>query len=276
MRFSIGQCGQLFDTQHRMIPVQIRSFFILRLLLAALVAAAPILAGPAPARAQSPDRFTYLTEEYYPFNYTEDGRVMGLSVDVLRMVWKQLDVPDQPIEILPWARAVELTEHQPGTVLFGMARTPHRESRFRWAGPIVNVRFVLIAKKAKHIRIKSLDRLGGYCIGTVRGDIAHTLISPHLSECTLEAVADMKQNVRKLIQDRLDMVAYEEHSWPALVARMGIDPEQFETVFVLSETPIYFAFHPDTPTRTVSEFQKALDAVKASGEYRSMLKNHLK
>ena len=275
MIFSIGQHGPLFGTKHRMIPVPSRSLFILPLLLAAL-AAAPILAAPATARAQSPEQLTYVTEEYYPFNYSEGDQVVGLSVEVLRMAWKQLGVAEQPIEIMPWARAIELTEHQPGTVLFGMARTPRRESRFRWAGPIVSVRFVLIAKKERQLGITGLDRLGGYCIGTVRGDVAHTLLAPHMSECTLEAVSDMKQNVRKLMQDRLDMVAYEEHTWPALVARMGIDPDQFETVYLLYETPIYFAFHPDTPAKTVAAFQEALDVVRASEAYRSILKNHLK
>ncbi|MEF2232259.1 MAG: transporter substrate-binding domain-containing protein [Pseudodesulfovibrio sp.] len=248
-----------------------RPAFMVPLVLAALILAAPLAAQP-----QSPEQLTYLTEEYYPFNYADGGTVRGVSADLLRMVWNRLGVQEQSIEILPWARAYELARHQPGTVLFGMARTPERESMFRWAGPIFNVRFVLIAKKSKQIQVRSLDQLNGYCIGTVRGDVAHTLLAPHLRECTVEAVADMKQNVRKLVEDRLDMVAYEEHSWPGLATRMGVDPDQFETVFLLRETPIYFAFHIDTDPSLLAAFQEALDSVTASQYYPMILNTYLK
>ena len=255
-----------------MAPVHSRPFFALPLFLAALISVAPILAASAPALAQSPDRLIYLTEEYYPFNYSENGQVKGLSVDVLHMVWERLHLQEQSIEVLPWARAYELASHQPGTVLFTVARTPERAALFRWAGPIASARVVLIAKKSRKIRISSIDRLGGYCIGTVRGDVAHTLLSPYLNECTLEAVSDMKQNIRKLLEDRLDLVAYEEHSWPALSKRLGVDPNQFESVFLLRETPIYFAFHPDTPAETVAAFQQALDAVKATPRFAELMR----
>jgi len=254
-----------------MFPVHSRLTFLAPLVLAAL-----ILAAPHSAPAQTADQLTYLTEEYYPFNYSEEGAVHGISADLLRLVWQRMKTPEQPIQVLPWARAYELTRHQPGTVLFGMARTEEREALFRWAGPIVNVRFVLIAKKSKKILVKNLDQLGGYCIGTVRGDVAHTMLAPHLHECTVEAVADMKQNVRKLMEDRLDMVAYEEHSWPGLVSRLGVNPDLFETIYLLRETPIYFAFHPDTPAPTVAAFQKALDEVRVTPEYRKLLGTYLR
>ena len=220
--------------------------------------------------------FTYLTEEYFPFNYTDGGEVKGVSADLIRLIWARLGLPRQQIRAVPWARAYERIQHQPGTVLFSMARSPERESLFRWVGPIMNVRFVLFAKRDKHIALAGFDRLKGYSIGTLREDISDTILAPYASANTIEPVADMRQNVLKLKEDRLDMVAYEEFSWPHLVTRFGLDPSDFEAVLVLRETPVYYAFHHDTPAETVAAFQQALDSIKETAAYQHILSRYMR
>ena len=231
--------------------------------------------GGRPAGAQGMREFTYLTEEYFPFNYTDSGKVKGVSTDLIRLIWTHLGLPPQPVKAVPWARAYERIQHQPGTVLFSMARTPEREDLFRWVGPIMNVRFVLIAKKEKNITLTGLDQLTGYSIGTLREDISDTLLAPYASHNAIEPVADMRQNVLKLHEDRLDMIAYEEFSWPRMVTRFGLDPEGFETVLVLRETPVYYAFHRDTAPEVIDAFQNALDFIKKTEAYRNILGQYM-
>ena len=234
------------------------------------------LLAPAPAEAEEMQGFTYLTEEYFPFNYTDDGEVKGVSADLLRLIWARLELPRQPIKAVPWARAYERIQCQPGTVLFSMARTQERDPLFHWVGPIMNVRFVLFAKRERHITLTGLENLRNYSIGTLREDISDTILAPYASINNIEPVADMRQNVLKLKEDRLDLVAYEEFSWPHLVTRFGLDPSDFETVLVLRETPVYYAFHPDTPARTVAEFQQALDSIKDTAAYQHILSRYIR
>ncbi len=246
-----------------------------RLLLPLLVVCLFWMLSPRLASAQSLENLTYLTEEYYPFNYTESDKIKGFSADILRLVWDRLGVPRQKIESMPWARAYDRVQIEPATVLFSMARTPEREAMFRWAGPILTVRFVLIAKKEKHITITDLTQLAGFSIGTMREDISDTILAPYGSKNTIEALADMRQNVKKLREDRLDMIAYEEKSWPHMLARIGLDPNDFETILVLKETPIYYAFHRNTPLEMIARFQQALDAIKDSAAYDNLLNKYL-
>ena len=217
----------------------------------------------------------YMTEEYYPYNYTEDGTLKGLSVDLLRLTWKELGLNPQPIESLPWARAYQRLQNEHGTMLFSMARTAERERQFLWAGPIKVVRFVLIAKRKRGIRLNNLQDLAGFTVGTLREDISDTLLVKYRDIARIEAVADMRQNIAKLVSNRLDMVAYEEDSWQKVAARTGLSPDDFETVYVLSETPVYYAFHLETPVSLVQTFQCALDRVKARPVYQRLLDSHL-
>ncbi|MBG0789421.1 MAG: transporter substrate-binding domain-containing protein [Desulfovibrionaceae bacterium] len=242
--------------------------------LATCLVCLTLLAWPSPARADW--ELTYLTEEYYPFNYTEHGVLKGVSVDILRQVWGELGEPEHPIHIMPWARAYDRALNVHNTVLFSMARIVRRENLFRWAGPIAVTRFVLVAKKSANIALSTLEDAEGYRIGTLRDDISDTLLKKYTERNKIEAVADMRHNIRKLIDNRLDMVAYEESSWRQIAIKNGLSPDDYETVFVLRETPVFYAFHRDTPSVVVRDFQEALDRVKATDRYQAILEAYLR
>lgn len=231
------------------------------------------LACPRPAQAQW--EVAYLTEEYYPFNYTDNGEIKGISADLLRQVWAELGETERPIMVMPWARAYDRALNVSNTMLFSMARIPQRENLFRWAGPIATTRFVLIAKKSAHIVLPSMGQAEGFRIGTVRDDVSDWLLQPHADRNRIEPVADMRQNIRKLENDRLDMLAYEESAWRQLAIKNGLSPDDYETVFVLRVTPVFFAFNLDVPPPVVHNFQKALDRIKASGRYQAILDAYL-
>ena len=255
----------------RLAPTVARSLSALMMLVALTLALAA-----APARcAQGFDDMTWLTEDYYPYNFNRDGQMQGVSVDLLQLIWKELGEPKVPIILQPWARAYRTTLETPGTVLFGVARTPARETLCKWAGPIAHVRFVLTAPKASGLHIDTPEDLKGLGVGTIRADVADRLLDPWRSICRVEPVATMTQNLRKLEAGRIDMVAYEEQSMRLLLSREGIAPSTFETLFVLKDIPIHYAFHKATDEALVRRFQQALEKAKHSQEYKNILKKHL-
>ena len=94
--------------------------------------------------AQDASTLTYMTEEYPPYQYKEAGTLKGLSVDLLKLMWAKMGVPEQAIAVYPWARGYNLIQNHPNSVLFSMIRTPEREQMFKWVGPIFTARTVLI------------------------------------------------------------------------------------------------------------------------------------
>jgi polar amino acid transport system substrate-binding protein len=251
-----------------------KTVFLLSFLFS-LILGQVCLVSPSAAQERSLADIIYLTEEYYPYNYTENGTLKGLAVELLKQTWDQLGIPHQPITSLPWARAYQRLRLEPFTMLFCTARTVEREKEFLWAGPIRVVRFVLIAKKERGITMKNLCDLAGLKVGTLRDDVTDTLMQGYRDVARVEPVADMQLNVDKLMDDRLDLVAYEERSWHKVAERNGLERNDFETVIILRETPIFYAFHRTTPPIIVRTFQSALDRVKAGPAYQKLLNTYL-
>lgn len=247
--------------------------------LAVLAAALVVLFTCTAAGIAGEDRLadlSWMTEEYYPYSFIEDGRVQGISADLLRLTWARMGEPQHEIRSYPWARAYHFAQTEPNTVLFSMARIPEREDLFLWAGPIATVRFVLVAKKSRGLEIESGEDLKGLTIGTLRQDVGEMLLAPWRELCTIEPVANMEQNLRKLQMGRLDLVSYEENSMHLLLLHLGMSPDDYETVFVLRETPTYYAFHRDTDPTLVARFQDAIEQVKADTSFTRLLDRYVR
>ncbi|WP_022662096.1 substrate-binding periplasmic protein [Paucidesulfovibrio longus] len=234
-----------------------------------------LAAGHAPALAAGPEDLTYLTEDYFPFNYERDGKLQGLSVDLLKEAWKRMGVAEQPIQLLPWARAYDIVQTEPNTVLFAMARNDSRETLFRWAGPISQARFVLTGLRHRHLQVRDIEELRNYSVGTVIKDISDLLLDPYKDRIQVEPVTSMEYNLKKLVAGRIDLISYEEGAMHRYLIRHGFSPSDFETVFVLTDMDVYYAFHKDTDPALVERFQKALDEIRASLLYQQILDRHL-
>jgi polar amino acid transport system substrate-binding protein len=117
---------------------------------------------------------TYITEQFPPYNYQEDGKLQGVSVDLLEKAWEKMGVNlnRSVIQLLPWKEGYQKTLDKKNMVLFSTARLPQREQLFKWAGPIGPIRNVLLAKRDKNISIKSPEDLEKYRIGAIYDDSA--------------------------------------------------------------------------------------------------------
>ncbi len=247
--------------------------FTLVLLLAMAMVMLPSLAVSSDVSVADLD---YMTEQYFPYNFEDQEGVRGVSVEVLRLIWAELGEQQQPVEVLPWARGYALVQHNPTGVLFSMARTPEREDMFGWVGPIASARFVLVAKKSRGLEIATFDELRGYSIGTLIDDITDILLKDIKPYTRVEPVASVELNLKMLEHDRIDLMAHDELSLKRLMLERGYDLEEYETVFVLKETSVYYAFNKNVPAQLLERFQTALDAIKSRPEFQSILDRYFK
>ena len=243
---------------------------ILPLLLLALLSAAPARAG---WKTDAAERLLYMTEEYWPMNFTRDGRLTGLSVDLLKQVWREMGVREQPIHIFPWPRAYEMGHVDPGTVLFAMYRTKGREPDFKWVGPIVRGRTEVFTLRSRHLGARSLRDLGGWRLAAVR-DVASANI---LRDAGLAYTGSRTPApaIRMLERDRVDAVAMDALQFRHFAARLGCPPGEFKPIMTLCTDPLYYAFSRDTPDALIKRFQQALDTVTRRPSYRVLLDRYL-
>ena len=219
-----------------------------------------------PSHAEEPYRV--MTEELPPFNFSVGDQVVGISTEIVRGIFRTVGCPMEQGKILmyPWARAYHEISTVPRTALFSMARTAEREELFLWVGPLQQVTIGLIAKKNRHISISTPEDLREYHIGTVRdGAPEQLLIQAGVAPERLERLIYPQMNIRKLAAGRIDLFAFNVQTTRYLMLEQGIDPKEYETVYLLKRANLYLALHRDSDPQLVGKLQDALDRLKQPG-----------
>ncbi|MBU2713023.1 substrate-binding periplasmic protein [Zooshikella harenae] len=206
----------------------------------------------------------YITEEYPPYNYISNDKLVGIGVDVLIASSKMVDCPvhRSDIRVLPWARAYKMTKEKKDTVLFTIAKNKEREALFLWAGPFVEAKNVLIAKKTSNITINNYD-LNKWVIGAIRDDISFLLASKSgISEDRFRFARLPDHLAHMLSKGRIDMWAYSDHSAWWILRKHGYDRADFEVVKVLGVYKDFFAFNLRSNPTAVELLQTGIDMLK--------------
>ncbi|APX94408.1 hypothetical protein BWR19_16490 [Halomonas sp. 1513] len=216
------------------------------------------------------ERLTFITEEYPPYNYRHDGRLEGVAIEVLEAIFEVTVTPldRNAVRYYPWARGYDLALSEPGTVLFSTTRTEQREPLFHWVGPIARDSVTLLARRDSGIRLDSLDDLAShdYRIAVIREDIgAQRLTESGVSDDLLRPAISNLSALKMLEHGRVDLWAYSQNVAFWLMEQHGIDTRQFEPVYTLSESDLYFAIHRDTDPTLVATMDKALDTLEVVG-----------
>lgn len=214
------------------------------------VAVAALLLSGVPAAAQ----ITLTTEEYPPFNMTEEGRVVGFATDTVRAIFKTAGV-DHTITVMPWQRAYALALKQPDTCVYSTTMTEDRLPLFEWIGPLVRNNWVLLAAPGSSITLDTLDDARPYIIGGYAGDA----VSEHLQSrgFHVEIVLRDEMNLMKLINDRIHLWATGALLGAHIAQRHGVSG--LRTVLTFREATMALACNKRTQPDLLHRLRAALD-----------------
>jgi len=206
-----------------------------------------------------------MTEEYPPYNYQENGELKGLAVELLGASIQNIpEFPEFEMKIFPWPRAYQTLLHSPDTMLFSMTRTPEREPLFKWAGPIASTRIVLLAKKDSHIKIDSANDLSQYVIGAIQDDIGDQSLRKIKNSLNILYPNSVDSLLKMLDANRIQLLAYEQNVLNWFLTEQQYDLTQFEQVFLLEESQLYYAFNQSVSDALVAKIQAAIDQIKTN------------
>ena len=220
------------------------------------------------------ENFEIMTEEYPPFNYTEDGKLTGLSSEVMVELLKRMGHPED-IKVVPWSRGYNLIQKKEGMILFSMTRTEQRESLFKWVGPVAENKWVFFAKKGSGVQINSLDDARKVKkIGTYKDDAAEAYLKEQ-GFTNIESVVNDQANVKKLMAGRINLWIVGQLQG-LFKAKSAIGDARFlEKVFDVKETQLYIAFSKSASDAEIAKWQAELDRMKADGTYDAILKKYM-
>lgn len=224
------------------------------------------LAFTAATGAQAAD-VKMFTEDYEPYNFVKDGELTGHGFDIVTEALRRAGLTAD-IEVTKWSRAVSLAEKDADTCVFTTARTPEREERFVWAGPMYSEAIFLIQKPGANAEVADVEAALTKKIGTQTGDFAVALLD-RLGASDIDLAPDASKTLKKLDVGRLDyMVALES------AAAVAIDQYGFEIAMELSRNEFFLACSKTTDPVVVAKIDMAIDSILEDGTQAKFIANY--
>lgn len=222
-------------------------------MLKPLICAALLAFAATPAAA-----LTFVTEEAPPYNFTEGGKVTGLSTQVLQEAARRAGVPVK-VEVVTWEQAYQRAQARADTCVYSTVRLENRERLFRWIGPIASNRWGLFAKTGFAVPLKTLADARGLRIGAVKNDAKVDFMRNEGASSIREADKDTDNPGRlalpKTDPNAIDLWVTGEATAKDMAAKAGV--KEIKQVLVVRKQDLYLACNPRTDKETLAKLEAA-------------------
>ncbi len=236
-----------------------------------------MILGLTQTSAHSQPSLKILTEEWPPYNYIEDGEIKGFSVEIIQAIIKQLN-HEYKIQLLPGARGERMLRTEKNIMSFSLFRTKKRENKFKWIGPISDDAVYFYKKKDYPLSIKTLEDAKKVNLITSfhKGLVYDMLIENGFTN--LSPVSNHLSSIKKVLKGRVSLgVNLTPLGIKYYLRKAQLPQDAIELTSVkIVDFPLYIAASRDISDETIKQWQKALNEIKASGEYDKIYNKYMK
>ncbi len=215
--------------------------------------------------------FSIYTEFSVDSSYIDesDNKLKGFSVEIVREIMKKLNINSE-IQLVPWARGYNYLENDENTILFATARTPERENKFKWVGPITVVTWEFFAMKNSALKINSLDDAKKLIsIGTYKDDAKEVFLKKNgfTNYVTNYGENGDVDNIRKLKLGAIQSIISSRRLLEIACRKFDYDVNDFKKLYTVKKIYVYIAFSSDVDDSIVRNWQTELNKMKKDGSY---------
>ncbi|MEE4355768.1 MAG: transporter substrate-binding domain-containing protein [Desulfococcaceae bacterium] len=221
-------------------------------------------------KSVSADEIKVVTETWEPYNFEKDGKVTGISTEIVEYSLKKagIGISGNKINIYPWVRAYRMAMEDENILIYTILRTQEREDLFKWVGPLIpSEKFYFYKNKSRtDISLHSLDDAKKYQIGVLRGSVHEDFLLRNGFPATLiQTVADQELNLKKLLAGRIDFIIDTDSSLGIRTKQMNLPLSEFEKTLFLFENGYYMAFSKKTSDDIIEKIRNAFFTLKKEG-----------
>lgn len=235
------------------------------------------IATASRARAET---LKVLTEEFPPYNYTDNGKITGFSTEVVQAVLREVNIQGE-FQSMPWARAYETAQSANNVLIYSIGRTPQREKLFKWVGVIAPTQYYLFSLPQRKLKFDRLDQAKSFQIATVNEDVGEQFLMAKgfAKGVNLQSSVKYELNYEKLKAGRVDLWIMTELVAVYLARQAGDAPSKSLarsfSIPDLGSDGYYMAFGASTPDALVERLSKGLATIKNNGTYEALKKKWL-
>ncbi|WP_240488191.1 MULTISPECIES: transporter substrate-binding domain-containing protein [unclassified Halomonas] len=207
---------------------------------------------------------TINTEEYPPFNYTDDqGQIIGSATLLLRNALRQADI-EAYFRLRPWARAYTEARLRDNHCVYSTTRTQEREALFHWVGPLVVNEWAAFSLAERGLSIASLSELHAWRVGSFREDAVGDYVASRGINVLL--APSERENIARLKAGLLDVIVTGKATGEFMAQEQDI---ALAHLFTFYRAPLYLACHPSVPEALLARLQTQLDTLHRNAQEES-------
>jgi len=211
-------------------------------------------------------KINLLTQNFPPFsmashgkNFAREDAISGIDAEVVAELFKRAGIDYEMTLRFPWGRLQTLAEQEPGFAVFSLSRTPEREPKYKWVGPLSEIQIVLLKMPGSPIRLGNLDEARQYRIGSKDGSVG----SQYMLHRGFELQKSLINTPEKLKAGQFDLWATTNPSGEYEAMQAGIGA--LEVALTLNRVDLYLAMNKETPDDVVEKLQRTLNQMKQEG-----------
>ncbi len=218
--------------------------------------------------------FRFLTEEYEPLNYTEEGALTGLAPGLLKEICRDLGIPFE-VEVLPWNEAFTALQETENAVLFSTSLNAGRKDQFKWAGPFAALEWYFFAEAQSPLNINSLDEARQLSAIGVIADYTMEQYLLRQGFTNLVYCEDNGDAFQKLLNGEIALFPSDRITAEAALKELGRTLYHVREAWPLQTEMLYFAFNQQVPDKVVADIQVGIDRLKRNGTLQSLTEEFL-
>jgi polar amino acid transport system substrate-binding protein len=228
--------------------------------------ALPTLALALACAAASAQSIKAVTEAS-AFTFQARDKVGGPATQIVEATLQGAGLTDYSVSLYPWARAYDMALQEPNVLIYLIARTPARETQFKWAGEFMRIEYHFYKLRDQaQVVVRNLQEAKNYSIGVIRDDVRHEYLQSQ-GFTRLVVSANNSDNFKKLVNRQVQLVPMPEIDAQQLCQEARFDCAALEKVHTLDALAvgIYMAYSKSTSEEVVARTRAAFNKLKADG-----------
>ena len=204
--------------------------------------------------------------------------VAGTSYVVVLELLKraQIDAVHTP---LPWARAFKLTQKEPNTLIYSLARTPLREDLFEWVGKIQVLQFYFYGIQLNHetdsINATDLQKLS---VVVVRDSVEAEILQGAGFELGKNLyLADSYVTAYKMaLKGRVDVLYANTFSTDGITKVLGLTDQALKPIYTLNQSmALYLAANKNSSPDLINKLRNEFTVMEEEGVIKQLIEDEL-
>ena len=219
----------------------------------------------------------FITENLPPIVYTQNGKLKGYNIELLKRLWKNMDLPEHDIKIQPWPRSIKDFDSNTPTCLFPVAITEERKKRYRYiTTPILFTIAILTHKRnEKFFATTAHIKRARMCVPKA-ASILPILRKQGYTDKNFDFGTSFPCSVKKFFKRRAPLIVGSIPNIFYNYRLIGGDPSNLRVLTTVANIPNGFIFNDAVPQKFIDNFQEAMNKFANSKEAKEIYKKEMR